>query len=370
MISVRSPHEWGDAYAEVESRYERFAARIEELLRNLLEDAEIDYVSTSWSTLSVDDFVNEIYVNEREGISITDPFATLAFHVAEVRVVTKSRVEALEVCELLEREFEVDAELSMTFDAADASNARIEETGYLGRIAYDFPRIVVLLTAERSILPEWNVFEGMRIVVEVQTLLQRAWSEIDWHVLPYVSDRSYPGELREVIARAARFIEQADAEISEIPSLTSRIEDEYERTIEDGLDVDLNMSSLATYLRDSEVVARLVAAAEVAGMDEGPAAPMADEGDLWAIRRCGCTTVRELDEFLHEAEDRAPEVLPRLCELMYEDDAFVPTAYAEHVVVWLLLILRRADTTVVGLTRFRPSIERALNVLIGNEVGR
>jgi len=60
----------------------------------------------------------------------------------------------------------------------------------------------------------------------------------------------------------------------------------------------------------------------------------------------------------------------QLCELIYHEDEFVPTAFAEHVLVWLLLVLRRADARVVDLTRFRPSIARALNILIGNEVER
>lgn len=369
MILVRSPQEWGDAYEEVESAYDRFAARIEELLRNLMDDGEIDYVWTNRATLSVDDFVDEIYINERDGISVTDPFATRAFHVAEVRVVTKTKADSLGVCELLEREFEVDAELSMTFDAAEASNVRMEEPGYLGRIAYDFPRIVVSLTAARLGLPEWEEFEGMRAVVEVPSLMQRTWFEIDRHLLPHVSDASYPSEVRETIARAAALFAQAEAEIAEIPLLSERVEQEYERAIHEGdLDLELNMNSLHTYLRDSRAISHLQAVAQEAGMEEGPELPLADEGDLWTIRRCGCATVRDLDQFAREAEARAKDVLTQLCELIYEEDEFVPMAFAEHVIVWLLLILRRADATVVSLTRFRPSIERSLNVLIGNEI--
>lgn len=368
---MRSPQEWGDAYKEVESRYDRIAPRLEELLRTLMEDAEIHYVTTQWATLDVDDFIDEIYINERDGISVTDPFATRAFHVAEVRVVTKTKADALGVCELLEREFEVDAELSMTFDDAEASNARVDEPGYLGRISYDFPRMVVSLTAERLGLPEWAEFQGMRVAVEIPTLLQRTWFELDSHVLPYVADTSYPIQVREVIARAAALVARAEAAISEIPSVSARIEEDYERALREGnLDLELNMSSLYTYLRDSEPVARLVDVAREAGLQAGPELPMPDEGDLWTIRRCGCVTVRDLDEFARQAEARAPDVLRRLCELIYDEDGFVPTAFAEHVVAWLILILRRADATVVNLTRFRPSIERALNVLIGNEVER
>jgi len=368
---VRSAQEWGDAYDKVESGYDRFAARLEELLRNLMEDGEIDYVTTQWATLSVDDFVDEIYINERDGISVTDPFATRAFHVAEVRVVTKNEANTREICGLLEREFDVDAELSMTFEASDASNTRMDQPGYLGRISYDFPRMVISLTPERLSLPEWGEFEGMRAAVEVPTLLQRAWFEIDSHVLPYVADTSYPSEVREIITRAATLVAQAEAEISEIPHLSARIEDEYERAMHQGdLGLELNMTSLYTYLRDSDAIARLVAVAQGSGMDEGPEFPMPDEGDLWAIRRCGCVTVRNVDDFAHEAEARAPDVLRQLCELIYHEDEFVPTAFAEHVLVWLLLVLRRADARVVDLTRFRPSIARALNILIGNEVER
>lgn len=312
-----------------------------------------------------------VYINERDGIPIADPFATTALHVVELRVVTKTKSDAVQICELLEREFDVDTSLSMSFDAAEASNVRIGEPGYLGRIFYDFPRIVVLLTAERLALPEWSEFDGMRAVVEVPSLLQRAWFDIDRKVLRHISDSSYPDELRQKIVQVAALLAQADAEITGLDEASTRLEAEYESAIAQGdLSLDLNMSSYLVYLRDSVNVAQLVAIAEAAGMEAGAEVPFPQEDDLWIVRRCGCHRVNDLDEFLRKAEPRAAELLAQLRELTFDEDGFVPIAFPEAVVSWLLLVLTRADAEVVALARYRDSIKKAVNTLIGNRVER
>jgi hypothetical protein len=94
------------------------------------------------------------------------------------------------------------------------------------------------------------------------------------------------------------------------------------------------------------------------------------EGDLWLVRRCGFDSLHALDLFLRQSESRAPDVYRRLCELTRAEDDFVPWAAAESVISWLLLVLTRADAEVVALSRYRPSIETALNTLIGNRVER
>jgi hypothetical protein len=373
MSHARTPEEWGDAYGELESTYAAFAERVEELMRNLLQDEDLGYVESIWSTLKSESLVNAIYVLGREGKPVEDAFASFG-DLGAVTIVTRTTAESEAICALVEREFEVDVESSLSFGDAQSNNKEMAGVGFPGRVFYDYPRIVVTLTDERRQLPEWSRFEGLRAEIRVQTLLQRAWQEVDEKVLPYVWDSSYPDAVQDLIVRAATTLAEADDELARIGETTDEIEAAYEHSLDldgpDGLDTRIDLSALYVYIQSSATIARLVAAAEEAGMHHDPDPPYVSETHLWLVRRCGLSAVRELDRFCQESEPRAYDVYRRLVELVRAEDESVPWASPGSILEWLLLVLTRADADVVALTRYRPPIENALNTLIGNRVER
>jgi hypothetical protein len=373
MSWPRSPEDWGDAYAELRPTYEVFAERIEELLRNLLYDEGLDYVESVWSTMKVDAFVTEIYTLGREGTLVADPLARFT-ELGVVTFLTRTKAESESICALVQREFDVDAESTLSFEAAEESNRDLAAGGREGRMSYDYPRLVVSLTADRTELPEWRTFDGLRAEIRVKTQLQRLWQEVDEQLLPYIWDSSYPDAVQDLILRALTSVSEADDALSHIGELTEEVEDGYEHALERDELAErigrIDLSALFVYVRDSETLARLVAAAETAGMRNDPDPVYVSEGDLWLVRRCGFESLAELDSFLRQSEPRAPDVYRRLCELTQAEDELVPWAAAESVLAWLLLVLTRADAQVVALSRYRPSIETALNTLIGNRVER
>jgi hypothetical protein len=114
----------------------------------------------------------------------------------------------------------------------------------------------------------------------------------------------------------------------------------------------------------------LVAAGIEAGMrreDEYDLAWRFAEELLWVLRVSDIETLPELDRFLQDAWDRAPELLRQIVLLSGERD-FVPWAVSDSIVMWLLLVLRRADDATVELTQQHQGLQYALNTLIGNQV--
>ena len=368
MTDARSPDDWGDAYAERKPLYESFAERLDELLRNLLQDAGIDYVESVWWTKYVDNFVETIYVRGREGTPVHDPFTDLP-DLCGVTFVTHTKAESESICELVESEFEVQ-DGTLSFAAAELSNTDPAAGGSPGRVTYDTPHIVVSLPDRRMELSEWRNFDGLRAEIRVQTLLQDAWQKIDEQVLPFFWDSSYPEDVRAAIVRAVGLVAAADEELSRISEATEDAEVAYAHALELGDDVPLDLSALYVYLRDSSIVARLVAEAEAAGMTHDPDPVRVSEATLWLVRQCGFDSLRELDAFLAASEPRARGVLERLSELTRAEDEFQPWAETGSVVSWLLLVLTRADTDVVALTTFRQSIKTAVDTLIGNRADR
>ncbi len=99
--------------------------------------------------------------------------------------------------------------------------------------------------------------------------------------------------------------------------------------------------------------------------------PDVTEANLWLVRRTGFGTVGEVDAFLRQSAARAPDLFRSLVDLVRtEEEDFVPWAARESVYEWFLLVLTRADAETVALTRYRRSLEDALNTLIGNRVER
>lgn len=369
MTDLRSPDDWGDVYAERTFLYEAFAERLEELLRNLLQDADLGYVESFWWTTETDYFVDMISVRAREGAPVDDPFAAFP-ELCGVTVVTRTKAESESICALVEAELDVQQDATLSFAAAELSNADPGPAGRPGRVYYDAPRIVVTLPEARRELPEWSRFDGLRAEIRVRTQLQEAWQKIDEEVLPYLRDASYPEDVQAAIVRAVGLIAAADDELSSIGATTDDAEMTYAHSLELGHDAPLDMSALYVYLRDSQVVARLVATAEEAGMLHEPDPVRVSEAFLWLVRRCGFDSIRALDTFLVASEPRARDILERLTELVSAEDGTKPRAATEAVVEWLLLVLTRAGADVVALTRYRTEIEASLNTLIGNRVER
>jgi hypothetical protein len=163
----------------------------------------------------------------------------------------------------------------------------------------------------------------------------------------------------------------ADGVLTEVKTLTDTIEQEYIDAIRGGhVELELNGDSLRSYLCEAEVVSSLIAAGIEAGMrrdDEYDLAWRFAEELLWVLRVSDIETLPELDRFLQDSSDRAPELLRQIVLLAGERD-FVPWAVSDSIVMWLLLVLRRADDTTVELTQQHQGLEYALNTLIGNRI--
>jgi GTP pyrophosphokinase len=271
------------------------------------------------------------------------------------------------LAELVERELDIDHGRSVTFAEANAGGHDA------GSLKYPYAQYRARLDDSRSGLPEWMRFAGLTVQVDVQTRLQQTWEKIDSTSLAFHWPTSYAAGVHERIARAVEHIVEADRELAAAESEAWALARRYSESISSGdLELNLNGSSLAAYLRISEVVSELVRIGEEAGLqhDDEPDEPgdwAVEQRHLWLLSRMGLTTVPELDNILRASLGRAPEILGELSRVTSERD-FQPFATRESIVAWMLLVLHRAEGWEVNLTSFAEEIEYALNMLIGNPI--
>jgi putative GTP pyrophosphokinase len=109
------------------------------------------------------------------------------------------------VARILEDEFKIDQESSI--DKRKYSDP--------DRFGYSSLHYVIELRPARTQLPEYSRFAGLKCEVQVRSVLQHAWAEIE-HDLGYKSAAGVPSEVRRRFARVAGLLELADDEFTQI----------------------------------------------------------------------------------------------------------------------------------------------------------
>lgn len=115
---------------------------------------------------------------------------------------------------------------------------RDEEFGYRS-VHY-----LVQLKPNRTCLPEYQRFRNLKIEIQVRTILQHAWAEIE-HDIQYKSTEVIPREIRRRFKALAGVLELADREFQSIQHTDIEIREHSEREIQ--VDGDLEAVEITPY---------------------------------------------------------------------------------------------------------------------------
>lgn len=104
--------------------------------------------------------------------------------------------------------------------------------------------ICTLMNTPRANLPEHTGMQDMRFEIQVRTILQEAWAEIE-HGLIYKSEGSAPEEIRRQIARVSAVLEMADEDFQRVYDLRETYVQKLKETdLKELSDEPLNADSL------------------------------------------------------------------------------------------------------------------------------
>ena len=158
--------------------------------------------------------------------------------LAGVRVITFFPKTVSEVCQLIQEEFEVIERVDHT-----ASAAREDCLGYLS-VHY-----LVRPVANRNRLPEYRKFAGLTAEIQVRTVLQHAWAEIE-HDIRYKSPSTIPRAISRRFMALAGLLEIADREFEAIQTEDAALRANARTLISEGKlsEVELTPDALRSYL--------------------------------------------------------------------------------------------------------------------------
>lgn len=219
-------------YVENRPTYKLLAGKVEVLLSELFDSNDISYhmISSRAKTIeSVKDKVaGDKYDNPKEQIQ----------DFSGIRIITYVEDEIESICKIIEDIFEIDED-----NSANKSDAL-----GIDKVGYKSVHYVASLDKRRLELPEYHKYKNKCFEIQVRTILQHAWAEIE-HDRNYKFSGKLPPDLGRRFKILAGVLEMADREFNSISNEIDGISKETAKsTAEGNFNIPLSSTTLSRYI--------------------------------------------------------------------------------------------------------------------------
>lgn len=234
--SERFKSKYGDVFADLESKinedFDRKKIEFKEyysinhdalisavdsfrsLIQLLLSDIQISAPKVIARLKDRDECIKKFELKYRNELEKSGEDYQIVDHITDligIRVVCLYETDIAHVAQVIQNHFDV---LEIT-DKTQILTSNYNNFGYKGL------HIDAKLNGKRSKLPEYKRFSNHRFEVQIRSIVQDAWSEVD-HKLKY--KRKIPDSLQRRIVRLAALFELADQEFISIRDETESLE--------------------------------------------------------------------------------------------------------------------------------------------------
>lgn len=193
-------------YQKIRPLYEAFAGIIQSILREALSEANIKVSSIEPRAKSLESLERKAATpstEDPEKPKYLDPLSQIT-DLAGARVITFFPKTVKEVDSILNDQFDIR-------EKSDKSTTLEQED----RFGYQSIHYLVSLGQDRLSLPEYIRYKGLIAEIQVRTVLQHAWAEIE-HDIQYKSLEVAPVAIRRRFMALAGLLEIADREFQAI----------------------------------------------------------------------------------------------------------------------------------------------------------
>jgi ppGpp synthetase/RelA/SpoT-type nucleotidyltranferase len=208
------------------------------------------------------------------------------------RIITYFSDEVDIVAKIIEEEFLVD--IVNTVDKRALLDP--DRFGYLSL------HYIVQLKPERAQLPEYQRFSNVKAEIQIRSILQHAWAEIE-HDLGYKSNLSVPREERRIFSQLAGLLEIADQQFVDVRTRLEDYMDELPAQIRSGSDeILLDQVSLSTFVHESTVLRDLDQdiATSINATLENIESPQIIDTDILYFGLLGVNRITQLEKLLSD----------------------------------------------------------------------
>lgn len=197
-------------YATKQGLYKQFAIDLHDMLKKIIGDESIKVHGITNRPKEIDSLKGKL---ARQGKS----YASLEeiTDLAAIRIITYFNDDVDKIAEIVERETEVD--VGKTVDKR--ATLALDQFGYLSS------HYVVKVTASRlGSSSEWRKYQGMKAEIQIRSVLQHAWAEIEHDLCYKPSGKTQTLQsMKRRFARVAGLLETADEQFASFRSeMTAR----------------------------------------------------------------------------------------------------------------------------------------------------
>lgn len=227
-------------YQRIRPKYEAFALAVREILAVALSKSGTKVASVEARAKSLESFGEKAAQSadaNPQRPKYKDPLREIT-DLAAARVITFFLSTLRDVDAVIKAEFEV-------IERLDKADLLIEEE----RLGYQSVHYLVRLKANRTALPEYSQYLGFVAELQLRTVLQHAWAEIE-HDIQYKSLQTIPVAVRRRFMALAGLLEIADREFQAVQEEDERLRVEARASVEAGRlsDVEITGDALKAYL--------------------------------------------------------------------------------------------------------------------------
>jgi putative GTP pyrophosphokinase len=185
-------------FKENKELFDSFRERIVNLLKDLLSNSKIVTHQINSRTKTFDSLSNKI-INKGKYTDLND-----ITDIVGIRIITYLDSDVDQVEQLVRKEFEIDNHNSI--------DKRLLQTNEFG---YRSLHLVGLLETSRLKLTEYERYKGLKFEIQIRSILQHAWAEIE-HDLGYKGKSSIPDSYIRSFNRLSALLETADIEFDRL----------------------------------------------------------------------------------------------------------------------------------------------------------
>ena len=186
-------------YHHEKQGFDALARTAESILLNLIKKEQIPIVSVS-SRVKTSDSLVEKFKRKR----YKNPQTEITDFVG-LRVIAYTEDDASRVCDLVKRSFNIDSKQSVD----KGEQLEVDQIGYR---SYHF---ICDLGEKRVALPEFEAFHGRLFEIQVRTVLQHAWAEVE-HDRNYKFSEVLPAALQRRLYLISGMLEVGDRELNQL----------------------------------------------------------------------------------------------------------------------------------------------------------
>ena len=225
-------------YTQKKNLFEKLSNKLEMLIDEFLKENKTIIHQLSSRVKEERSLSNKI--DNKEGTyqclnDITD--------IVGIRIITYLDSDVDTIAEMIKKEFNIDVENSV-----DKRKLDNDVFGYRSL------HYVASFKEERCNLTEFKPFKDMKFEIQIRSILQHAWAEIE-HDLGYKSAVSVPDNFIRSFNRLSALLETADIEFDRLKKDLKSYEKRLPQLIENTPnDIEINQASIISFANNSQVI--------------------------------------------------------------------------------------------------------------------